>query len=164
MKKSDIINGWLAGALALAVTGCMKPGVLKDTANEYEGRGFHRSERNPETLVEDLLTPAQMKRAGISISKPRTLSITDAAWESHPWKMAAATAWDDVIVPGAGVAATVFGGNKLLHSGSSGDTTINNTVNGDGTINNNTGNGTAVNKPKPTTTTMTSTSTGARRQ
>jgi hypothetical protein len=131
--------------------------VERKTSTEYVQRGFTRSDRNPDMLIEDLPTPAEQARVGIKINKPLTLSINDAAWTSHPIQMFLASAYDYVVLPVAGTGAAAWGGSKLMNGGGNTKNTTT-TISADhgGQVNVNHGPGTA-NQAGPSTTSTSST-------
>ena len=116
------INLCVLGVLcATLFSGCAVPAVESRTAREYEERGFVRSERNPDALVCQLTSNAQA-RAGF-VAGPLVLTTTDAAWESHPWLMLGANAWDKVVLPVGGAAAAIWGGSAVYKSVNGGGNT-----------------------------------------
>ena len=153
MKK--IVLTWCLGALVVSLSGCAVPMVERKTAREYELRGFERSDRNPEMLIQELPTDAVMAKVGIVV-KPVKLSINDAAWTSHGVQMFFATVWDYVVLPVAGTGAAVWGGSKLMSAGG-GDRTKSTTIsaNNGGQVNINNGTGSANQAGPAVTTTST---------
>ena len=125
MKKLSNVNCALGicgvvAAVIMIVAGCATKMTEMSTAAEYCQRGYTRSDRNPDMLILPSPTAAEQKQAGIVIGTPLVLSINDAAWTSHPIKMALSWAWDYVALPVAGTGLAAYGVSRAWSSGGGG--------------------------------------------
>ncbi|MCX6996512.1 MAG: hypothetical protein NTV49_05380 [Kiritimatiellaeota bacterium] len=113
-----ILLAALLGVGAMGM-GCASPMVERRTAREYEARGFERSDRNPDMLIQAMPPQGALDKAGLGAAKPVKLSIKNAAWSSHPILYFASLAWDYVVLPVGGTALAVVSAQQLM--GSQGD-------------------------------------------
>lgn len=144
--------------LVALLAGCavVSPAVERRTVREMAAKGWQPAANNAEVLEFTQISKDDLAKAGVAPTITR-MTVSQAAWDAHPYLYAASQTIDNVLIPGGLSLGTAYLASKAKIGGGGGDTTINNY--GDGDVNNNTGNGNTGNgngqDKKPNTNTNT---------